>query len=140
MDPASVRAKGGPDGAALRRTHRCGTASDLTDVARLHLAVLALSDVERDLLALVQGLEPLVLDLAEVNEQVVPILARDEAIALGRVEPLDGTFCHFTILFRPEGLLTKQRNHLPRTADFFCGDTNGHAANTRKIVGSVRCV
>src|SRR5450759_607519 len=131
MDPASVRAQGRPGGDALRRPHRCGTASALTDVARLHLAVLALSGVERDLLALVQGLEPLVLDLAEVNEQVDPILARDEAIALGRVEPLDGTFCHFTILFRPEGLLTKQRDHLPRTADNAGGEAKGHAANSR---------
>src|SRR5512139_1836735 len=66
------------------------TRLDLADVARLHLAVLALGDLELDLLTLVEGLEALTLDLAEVDEHVVAVLLGDEAIALVGVEPLHG--------------------------------------------------
>ena len=69
---------------------------DLADVDRLLLAVVARGDLELDSLALVEGLEALALDLGEVSEHVVATLDRDEAVALVRVEPLDGTFSHET--------------------------------------------
>ena len=54
-------------------------------------ALLALHDLERDALAFLQRLEAAALDRAEVHEQVGAGLRRDEAKALGVVEPLDGT-------------------------------------------------
>ena len=67
---------------------------ELGDVGSLELAVLAGRDVELDSLALVQGLEAVHLNLGVVDEQVVAVLTRDEAVALVRVEPLNSTLCH----------------------------------------------
>ena len=84
--------EGRPAGAALRRA--MSLRSQLADVDRLLLAVVALGDLELDGLALVEGLEALALDLGVVGEHVVAVLLRDEAVALVRVEPLDGTCSH----------------------------------------------
>ena len=54
-------------------------------------ALLALHDLEGDLLAFLQGLEAGALDRAEVDEDVRAAFLGDEAEALGVVEPLDGT-------------------------------------------------
>src|SRR5690554_2154844 len=54
-------------------------------------ALLALHDLEGDLLAFLQGLEAGALDRTEVDEDVLAVLRGDEAEALGVVEPLDGT-------------------------------------------------
>src|SRR3546814_5840062 len=54
-------------------------------------ALLALHDLERDLLAFLQRLEAVSLDRAEMDEQVLAAFRGDEAEALGVVEPLDGT-------------------------------------------------
>src|SRR3546814_110607 len=54
-------------------------------------ALLALHDLERDLLAFLQRLEAAALDRAEMDEQVLAAFRGDEAEALGVVEPLDGT-------------------------------------------------
>src|SRR3546814_18111349 len=55
------------------------------------LALLALHDLERGLLAFLQRLEAAALDRAEMDEQVLAAFRGDEAEALGVVEPLDGT-------------------------------------------------
>src|SRR3546814_10771890 len=54
-------------------------------------SLLALHDLERDLLAFLQRLEAAALDRAEMDEQVLAAFRGDEAEALGVVEPLDGT-------------------------------------------------
>src|SRR4249919_1857911 len=67
------------------------------DFVRLQ-ALLALHDLERDLLAFLQRLEAAALDRAEMHEQVRAALRGDEAEALGIVEPLYGsslTIRHF---------------------------------------------
>ena len=58
------------------------------------LAILAGRDVKGDLVALVEGLEAIHLDLGEVHEQIVAILTRNEAVALVRIKPLNSTFSH----------------------------------------------
>src|SRR3990170_6698570 len=63
--------------------------SKRVDVGRL-LAFRAVHDLELDRLALVQGLEALALDRGEVDEHVLPGLARDEPVALLVAEPLHG--------------------------------------------------
>src|SRR5690606_13579747 len=64
------------------------------ELHRLHFvglqALLALHDLEGDLLAFLQGLEAGALDRAEVDENVRAAFRGDEAEALGVVEPLDG--------------------------------------------------
>lgn len=75
------------------------TLLELANVGSLELAVLTSRDVELDSLALVQRLEAVHLDLGVVNEQVVPILAGDEAVALVRIEPLDSTLSHVVPFF-----------------------------------------
>jgi hypothetical protein len=79
----------------------CGRASDLTDVARLQLAVLSRRDIELDARVLIKGLETLDLYLGIVNEQIVPILARDEPVSLVLIEPLHFTFSHVLPFFLP---------------------------------------
>src|SRR5690606_17432351 len=65
------------------------------ELHRLHFvglqALLALHDLEGDLLAFLQGLEAGALDRAEVDEKVLAAFRGDETKALGVVEPLDGT-------------------------------------------------
>jgi hypothetical protein len=54
----------------------------------------ALHDVKPDSLSFVQRLETIILDLLVVDENVLSIVNRDEAITLLGVEPLDFTFSH----------------------------------------------
>ena len=72
----------------------CESYLDLADGGSLKLAILARGDLELDGLALVEGLEAVHLDLAVMDEQIVAVLARDEAVALVGVEPLNSTLCH----------------------------------------------
>src|SRR5687768_2380346 len=74
---------------------RCseGTSGGL-DVGRL-LALRAVRDFERDLLAFLQRLETLTLDRGEMREQVLAaVVGLDEPEALCIVEPLDRTGSH----------------------------------------------
>jgi len=60
------------------------------------LALLTGRDVELDALSLIEGSISVTLDGREVDEDVVPSLDGDEAVALFSVEPLDRTGrCHF---------------------------------------------
>src|SRR5207245_5564237 len=59
-------------------------------------AFVAILSLVRDLRAFVERLVPAALNRAEVHEEVLPTLVgRDEAVPLLRVEPLDGSGCHF---------------------------------------------
>src|SRR3982751_6504982 len=62
--------------------------SDADHVRRVKPLVAAL-DLELDELSLGEGLETLHRDGGEVNEDVLPSLLLNEAIALGIIEPLD---------------------------------------------------
>src|SRR5690349_15847102 len=64
------------------------------DVRRL-LALGARGHVEAHALAFFQRLEAILLDSGEMGEQILAAFrGRDEAEALGVVEPLDGACCH----------------------------------------------
>src|SRR5688500_11479794 len=87
-----------PGGAPKRKPGRGRVFRFTAEAAGLHRlhfvglqALLALHDLERDLLAFLQRLEAGALDGTEVHEQVRAGLRGDEAEALGVVEPLDGT-------------------------------------------------
>src|SRR5437879_2395280 len=67
--------------------------SDDADVLRF-LALLAGSDVELDLLALVKRLVAAALDVGVMDEYVVAFGAGDEAEALFRVEEFHSACCH----------------------------------------------
>jgi hypothetical protein len=71
--------------------------SDDADVLRL-FALPAGSDVELDTLPLIEGLVALALDVGEMDEDVVALLARDEAEALLSIEELHGSCGHFDLL------------------------------------------
>src|ERR1700733_3332813 len=58
-------------------------------------ALLAVDDLEADLLAFLQAFETRTTDGAEMHKHVRATLPADEAETLGVVEPLDGTY--FTI-------------------------------------------
>src|SRR5690554_164767 len=82
------------------RRHECrrlptrGTpGSDGPDVLGF-LALATRSHVELDLLTLFESLVASPLDVGEVNEDVVALLTRDEAVALLVVEELHGSSCH----------------------------------------------
>src|SRR5688572_30947284 len=64
---------------ALQRLHFVG----------LH-SLLALDDLEGDLLAFLQRLKAVTHDRPEVDEHILAALGGDEAESLGVVEPLDG--------------------------------------------------
>src|SRR4051812_604412 len=73
--------------------------SDGDDVLRLQ-ALLALRDVELDLLALLQLTEALSRDVRVVSEDVgAAAVLLNEAEALFRVEPLHGTCAHNSLSF-----------------------------------------
>jgi len=55
-------------------------------------ALLALNDVELNLIALFQSLVPVELDGGIVNEYIRPVIASNESVALGVVKPLDLPF------------------------------------------------
>ena len=85
---------GEPSPTNPHRGYALGYELDLADVGSLELAVLAGGDVKLDSLALVQGLEAVHLNLGVVDEQIVAVLTRDEAVALVGVEPLNSTLSH----------------------------------------------
>jgi hypothetical protein len=78
-------------------------------------ALLALHNLEGDLLAFLQGLEAGALDRAEVDEDVRAAFRGDEAEALGVVEPLDGT----SLTIRLVLLLLEQFEMVTRSAGIF---------------------
>ncbi len=67
--------------------------SDHADVLRF-FAFTALRRVELDTLTFLKGFVPLTLDGREVNEDVVTLLARDEAVTLFGIEELNRALCH----------------------------------------------
>src|SRR5207249_3616697 len=68
------------------------------------VTLLALRHLEFDLLALVKGLVAVRLDRGEVDEDVLATrVGGNEAVALLRVEPLDGTGRHTGSPFELEG-------------------------------------
>jgi hypothetical protein len=67
------------------------------DVFRLG-SLLALGNVELDLLSFLQAAVAAAGDRAEVHEHIRAALDRDEALALVAVEPLHGTLRHFDLL------------------------------------------
>src|ERR1039458_1360674 len=76
--------------------------SDHTDVLGF-LALLAGCHIEFDLLALVEGLVAVALDVGEMNEDVVTLLARDESESLFCVEELHCSLCHKYSFLRSAG-------------------------------------
>src|SRR4249919_858202 len=91
------------------------------ELHRLHFvglqALLALHNLERDLLAFLQRLEAAALDRTEVDEQVRAAFRGDEAEALGVVEPLNGsglTIRHFCYSLK-RGFDVHGRIHTMRT-------------------------
>src|SRR6059058_490062 len=83
---------------ATRRRRRLGEAlaGDL-DVFRLR-SLLALGDVELDLLPFLQAAVATTSDRAEMHEHVLAALDRDEAIAFVAVEPLHSALRHLDLL------------------------------------------
>src|SRR4029077_9161930 len=75
-----------------------GSASD-PDVFRLG-PLLALGDVELDLLPFLQAAVATTSDRAEVHEHVLATLDRDETVALVAVEPLHSALRHLDLLIR----------------------------------------
>src|SRR5262245_43182476 len=63
------------------------------DLLRLR-ALLTLRDLELHALTVLQRFVAIHVDRGEVDEDVLPSVDRDEAIALLAVEPLDGALCH----------------------------------------------
>src|SRR5579863_10120069 len=86
----------GPVGRALRPPVPAGSAGNL-DVFRLG-SLLALGDVELDLLPLLQAAVTATSDRAEVHEHIRTAFNRDEAVALVAVEPLHSALRHLDLL------------------------------------------
>jgi len=84
--------KGVPYGTPL---HRCfALLGDGTGV-RCLWALLARCDIELDLLSLIEVLETVTRDGAEMHEDIrASVIGSDETEALFRAEPLDYTSCH----------------------------------------------
>src|SRR5712691_11599986 len=109
------------------------------DDVRSLRALFPIDDVELDLLAFLQGAEPVLLDGAVVNEHVLATLHGDEAVALLRVEPLDRASNHCGLA--PFVLCTGLRTlvpYLPRRAYHLAGpdvniagDGRGNSWNER---------
>src|SRR6267143_2116443 len=74
-----------------------GTSADDPDVFRLG-SLLALRDVELDLLPFLQAAVAATGDRAEVHEHVRATLDRDETVALVAVEPLHSALRHLDLL------------------------------------------
>jgi hypothetical protein len=72
-------------------------ALERNDVRRLQ-ALLALHDLELDLLTLGQRLVAVGLDRTEVDEDVLALSALDESVALLVRKPLDGALCQTILL------------------------------------------
>ena len=77
----------------------------LSGLQRLHVfslpALGTLGDVELDRLTLLQAPEAARLDGREMHKNVFAILAADEAVAFGVVEPLYCSLFHVFVLFVP---------------------------------------
>src|SRR5215469_3521898 len=73
-------------------------------------ALRALGDLELHALVLLQAAEAGAVNLGVVHEDVRSVGAGDEAVALLRVEPLDGSLCHVRSL---QGLDTGPRGAVP---------------------------
>src|SRR5688572_13268336 len=84
----------GPAGFRPRGPRCGGSGLVLGDDVRGPEALVALGDLEGDLLAVAQGLEPLRGDGREVAEDVLPVIAGDEPEALLIREPLHSARCH----------------------------------------------
>src|SRR6266478_2968726 len=78
---------------------RAGRSAGDLDVFRLG-SLLALGDVELDLLTFLQTAIAAAGDRAEVHEHVWATLDRDEAVALVAVEPLHSSLRHLDLLIR----------------------------------------
>src|SRR6516225_223764 len=87
----------GPGGEMWRPDRRYAGSADDLDVLRLG-PLLALSDVELDLLSFLQAAVAASADRAEVHEHVLPALDGDEAVALIAVEPLHSALRHCDLL------------------------------------------
>src|SRR6266581_4022770 len=74
-----------------------GASGNDPDVFRLG-SLLALGDVELDLLPFLQAAVAAAGDRAEVHEHVRAVLDRDEAVAFVAVEPLHGALRHVDLL------------------------------------------
>ena len=102
-------------------------------------ALGAADDFELDRLAVVQRAIAIRLDRGEMDENVLPGLALDEAIAFAGVEPLHCTlfFIHFSFLFSNKSylVLLKPVGHKKRPQVSACdrfdskGDTRATNAN-----------
>src|SRR5207253_8464860 len=68
-------------------------ASDHSDVLRF-LTLLAGGHIELDALTLIQGLIAVALNIREMDEHIIALLAGDKAVTLVGVEELDGALCH----------------------------------------------
>ena len=67
----------------------------------LRAALAAGADLELDGLTFLEcRVDAVVCDVRAVDEQVVALFPSDEAVALARVEPLDGSGCHVAVPFR----------------------------------------
>src|SRR5687768_14929606 len=106
---------------------RCseGTSGSL-DVRRL-LALRAVRDFERDLLAFLQRLESLTLDRREMREQVLAaVIGLDESETLRIVEPLDRTGSHDFYILETKIKMCRARPARCST-DLKVGGTRGRA-------------
>jgi hypothetical protein len=61
----------------------------------------ALSDFEFNLISLFQGFEPLSLNGRVMDEYILSTFHFDKSKTLLIIEPLDSTFCHYTLLENP---------------------------------------
>ena len=79
----------------LSKVFTCNALLHLANVGSLKLAVLTGGNVELYSLTLVKSLKTVHLNLGEVNEQIVAVFTRDEAVSLVRIEPLNSTLSHY---------------------------------------------
>jgi hypothetical protein len=99
----------------------------------LLLAVLTRGFRESNGLTLVETLEALASDLREVDEQIVAILALNEAVTLVSVEPLDFAFCHSKPSSRPRRGKTKTTRLFRKNAVCHVATLGAHAARLRLL-------
>src|SRR5215469_98941 len=100
--PQVLPAAGNPEGPAPSllgagpTMDRIGPADGRSDGAdrRCLRAAVAVLDVEFDPLPLFEAAVAIHLDSGEVHEHIPATVDRDEAVALVRVEPLDGALSH----------------------------------------------
>jgi hypothetical protein len=81
-----------------------GTIPKADNCIRLR-ALLALNDVELDLVAFLERFVSIQLDCRVVDEYIWPVFASDESVALGVVKPLDLPFVLSHSFFLPSFLL-----------------------------------